>query len=64
MKIAYEPMTMRRDTLAIALRAADIAEQYNRDGYDLTLRQLYYQFVALGLTAFTATGAPLPGQLL
>jgi len=56
MKIAYEPNTMRPAAQAIAERAAEIAEQYNADGYDLTLRQLYYQFVALGITADWETG--------
>lgn len=56
MKIAYEPNTMRAGTLAIAEQAAQIAEEYNRAGYDLTLRQLYYQFVGRGLTANWATG--------
>lgn len=57
MRIAYEPNTMRAGTLAVAERAAQIAEDYNRQGYDLTLRQLYYQFVARGLTADWPTGA-------
>jgi hypothetical protein len=56
MRIAYEENTMRGTTLAIAEQANDIAVEYNRSGYDLTLRQLYYQFVARGLTAEWATG--------
>ncbi len=55
-KIAYEANTMRTDALAIAERAAAIAQEYADAGYDLTLRQLYYQFVARGLTAEWATG--------
>lgn len=54
--IAYEPNTMRGQTLAIAELAATIAREYNTAGYDLTLRQLYYQFVARGLTADWQTG--------
>jgi hypothetical protein len=54
--IAYEQNTMRGQTLAIAEQAAAIAREYNAAGYDLTLRQLYYQFVARGLTADWPTG--------
>lgn len=54
--IAYEPNTMRPDALAIAEQAAAIAREYANAGYDLTLRQLYYQFVARGHTANWPTG--------
>jgi hypothetical protein len=47
---------MRAGSLRIAEQAAQIAEEYARAGYDLTLRQLYYQFVGRGLTADWATG--------
>jgi len=33
-------------TLAVIIRANDIIDEYQAQGYDLTLRQLYYQFVA------------------
>lgn len=55
-RIAYESNTMRADALAVAEQAAVIAQEYADAGYDLTLRQLYYQFVARGLTASWATG--------
>jgi hypothetical protein len=35
-------------TLAIIDKANDIIDDYRKQGYDLTLRQLYYQFVARG----------------
>ena len=54
--IAYEQNTMRADALAVAELAAAIAQEYAAAGYDLTLRQLYYQFVARGHTADWATG--------
>lgn len=54
--IAYEPNTMRPEAEAIAQAAAAIAREYALAGYDLTLRQLYYQFVARGLTAEWPTG--------
>ena len=41
-RIAYETNTMRGDALAVAEQAAAIADEYNRAGYDLTLRQMYY----------------------
>lgn len=47
---------MRADAQAIADQAAAIASEYANAGYDLTLRQLYYQFVARGLTADWVTG--------
>lgn len=55
-RIAYEPNTMRADAQGIAELADQIAREYNAAGYDLTLRQLYYQFVARGLTAGWPTG--------
>ena len=47
-KIAYEQNKMRDSTLEVAMQAARIAQEYDDAGYDLTLRQLYYQFVARG----------------
>lgn len=54
--IAYEANTMRGESLSIAEEAASIAREYAAAGYDLTLRQLYYQFVSRGLTAPWPTG--------
>lgn len=48
-KITYVPRTFRQDTLSVIATAEGICEEYARQGYDLTLRQLYYQFVARGL---------------
>lgn len=50
-RIAYEPCVLKADGLAVADMANTICTEYARDGYDLTLRQLYYQFVARGLLA-------------
>ncbi|MER7500497.1 hypothetical protein AB0L05_27945 [Nonomuraea pusilla] len=44
--ICYVPKTFRRSTLDIIERANAICADYARQGFDLTLRQLYYQFVA------------------
>ena len=50
-KIEYETKNFRGDTLAIIDKANEIVEQYQAQGFSLTLRQLYYQFVARGILA-------------
>jgi len=45
-KIVYRTFNFRTRTLEIIDIANSIIEKYQADGYDLTLRQLYYQFVA------------------
>jgi hypothetical protein len=49
MKIAYRNWNPRGDALQIVAHADSICESYAAQGYSLTLRQLYYQFVARGL---------------
>lgn len=49
MKICYEPKNFQAKTMAIIEQAEAICTNYANQGYDLTLRQLYYQFVARGL---------------
>lgn len=46
MKTCFKEFNFRSSTMAIIDRANKIIEEYQEDGYDLTLRQLYYQFVA------------------
>lgn len=46
MKISYRDKTFRKSSLALIEQANEIIEEYAGEGYDLTLRQLYYQFVA------------------
>lgn len=46
MKRMYCNINLRDKTLAIIETANSIIEEYGVEGYDLTLRQLYYQFVA------------------
>lgn len=48
-KIAYKEHRFKSDALAIIKNANKIIEEYAAAGYDLTLRQLYYQFVARDL---------------
>lgn len=48
-KIGYTTKNFRPESLRVIARAEAICEEYASQGYDLTLRQLYYQFVARGL---------------
>lgn len=48
-KIVYRDKKIGRDRLATIAQANEILGEYARMGYDLTLRQLYYQFVARDL---------------
>lgn len=47
--MCYKPKKFNDEHQAIIDHANDIIEEYEDEGYDLTLRQLYYQFVAKGL---------------
>jgi hypothetical protein len=47
-KIRYVEKKLSADRLAVIDRANEIIEEYQAQGFDLTLRQLYYQFVARG----------------
>lgn len=49
MKQQFKDIQFRQATLQIIEHANFIIEQYQADGYDLTLRQVYYQFVARNL---------------
>lgn len=49
MKIKYENIALRTKAMATIVQANLIIEEYAKQGYSLTLRQLYYQFVARGL---------------
>ncbi len=42
----FKATNFRASSLAIIKQANAIIDEYQADGYDLTLRQLYYQFVA------------------
>ena len=48
-RIAYIDKSFTRKSLEIIEQANRICADYQRQGYDLTLRQLYYQFVARAL---------------
>lgn len=49
MIIQYIEREFKPKTLAMIAQANAICEEYQDQGYDLTLRQVYYQFVARGL---------------
>ena len=49
MKITYEEKRFNAQTLATIASAESIVSEYQAQGFSLTLRQLYYQFVARGL---------------
>lgn len=51
MKIKYTNKTFRAETMLLVMKANDIIAEYQADGYSLTLRQLYYQFVARDILA-------------
>ncbi len=44
--IKYEEKTFRATTLALVKTVNQIVEEYRVQGYDLTLRQVYYQCVS------------------
>ena len=46
MKESYINKNFRQETLIIIDQANEIIEEYQNQGMDLTLRQLYYQFVS------------------
>ena len=52
-RITYVPKQFRGESLRIIREANAICAQYQAQGFDLTLRQLYYQFVARGLITNT-----------
>jgi len=45
-RIAYQEWSPRPETLDLIDKANDIIREYMEEGFDLTLRQLYYQMVA------------------
>lgn len=50
-KIAYTTKGFKPASYAKIVTANEILEEYSAQGYELTLRQLYYQFVSRGLIA-------------
>lgn len=50
-RIKYVEMKFTPGRLALIAQANEIVQEYSRQGFDLTLRQLYYQFVSRGYIA-------------
>lgn len=48
-KICYVEKNFKLASMEIIAKAREIIEEYSRQGFTLTLRQLYYQFVARGI---------------
>ncbi len=49
MEIAYQSINLRSKTLKLIEQANKIINEYQAQGFELTVRQIYYQFVARGL---------------
>lgn len=64
MKQCYETYNLRAKSLETIAQAEAIIEEYNAEGYTLTLRQLYYQFVAKDLLPNTKQSYDNLGKLI
>ena len=64
MKITYQEKQFRAASLATIQEANTIIDEYHRQGYDLTLRQLYYQFVSRDLLPNTQKSYKRLGGIL
>ena len=64
MREAFLAKTYRPATLETIAQANTICADYARQGYDLTLRQVYYQFVARGLSENTDRAYKRLGSIL
>ncbi len=63
-RIAYETWAPKGETAVIVDYANQIAVDYAQQGYDLTLRQLYYQFVARDLLPNTQASYNRLGEIV
>lgn len=63
-KITYETKKFNSRTLEAIHQAEDIIQEYQAQGYSLTLRQLYYQFVARALIANTERDYKRMGNII
>jgi len=64
MKYCYKDKSFKAASLAIIEQANDIIEEYQAQGYSLTLRQLYYQFVARDLIENTQRSYKRLGSII
>lgn len=63
-KIAYIEKRFNTSSQRIISKANDIIEEYAQQGFDLTLRQLYYQFVSRDLLANSQKEYKRLGQII
>lgn len=63
-KIAYEQKNFTAETLAVINQAESIINNYQAQGFSLTLRQLYYQFVARALIPNTERSYKRLGSII
>jgi len=63
-KIRYEEKKFTAATLSVITAAEDIITQYQAQGYSLTLRQIYYQFVARALMSNTEQSYKRMGNII
>jgi hypothetical protein len=61
-KIAYVQKRFSAVTKSLIYQANQIIGEYQKAGFDLTLRQLYYQFVARGLMAGQGATSTIMGM--
>lgn len=64
MYICYEKLNIGPKRLAVIEQANDIIAEYEAEGFTLTLRQLYYQFVSRDLLANTQQNYKNLGDIL
>lgn len=63
-RIAYKEMSLSVASLDIIAQANAIITDYRAQGFDLTLRQLYYQFVARDIIPNTETSYKRLGEII
>jgi len=63
-KIAYKNFNFAKATNAVIYQANEIIEDYQAQGFELTLRQLYYQFVARALIPNTEQSYKRIGSII
>ena len=64
MKEAFIEKNFKPATMAVIVQAIEIIEEYQEQGYVLTLRQLYYQFVARDLIPNTQRSYDRLGRII
>jgi len=62
--IAYKATKFRPDTLAIIEMAVEIVDEYQSQGFNLTLRQVFYQFVSRDLIPNTERSYKRLGSII